>query len=366
MYRLTRHSMNPIFEPQDNLPWEKEGVFNPGITISNDEIIMLYRAIGERESYISHIGLAKSKDGFSFMRYVKDSDSLSEPVFGPSKEYDIWATEDCRITKIDDNFYITYVAVPDRIMENNHGIDRVMPLETATALLKTSDFLNFEHLGIISPFHSDNKDIVLFPGKTKNPLSVDGAKKYTMLHRPNRWSKAWFQGAYVDKIDVPLPCAIDNLPTLPSMWIAWSNDLVLWSEHQLLLSPAHDGDAKNGPGLPPIETADGWLVIYHHVENTDNPSNFIYSTRVMLLDLDDPTRIIGKLPYNILTPEEPFEKIGGSHIVFPTGGFIKDDTLFVYYGASDLTIGLAIGSASELLQELKEAGIQGKTRHEAA
>jgi predicted GH43/DUF377 family glycosyl hydrolase len=411
MFKLTRHSSNPVLKPDPNIAWETEGTFNPGVTqFGEDETVMLYRAVGERDSYISHIGLAKSADGVHFER------SSPEPVFGPSTEYNKWATEDPRITKIDEDYYITYVAVPERIMDHNQGIARKLPLETATALLKTRDFIAFENLGIISPLHSDNKDIVLFPKKmmgpyhemdanddemhfvdengicstadvekeidtAKNSLSGSGVPRklrkkprYAMLHRPNRWDKIWFSGEYKNAVKVSLPCEIDLLPTLPSIWIAWSDDLLHWTHHQLLLSPSHHSDAKIGPGIPPIETPDGWLMIYHHVEKIDavasenpaerKPERFIYSVRAALLDLEDPTKIIGKLPYDILYPEAPFETEHGTAIIFPTGGFIKDGVLYVYYGASDYSVGLATGSVTDLLIELNKEGVAGKTRHE--
>ncbi len=381
MFQLKRNSANPILRPHPDLAWEKEGVFNPGVALhsdasGNDEVAMLYRAVGERDAYVSHIGLAKSKDGILFERYVKKHNSprqagiigvlgapkvLPEPVFGPSMAYDRWATEDCRITQIGKDFYITYVAVPDRIMVDGKAPARILPLETSTALLRTRDFLTFDNLGIISPTHSDNKDIVIFPKK------ING--KYVMLHRPNRWSKNWFASEYAKAVHVPLPeCAPhpEDLPTLPSIWIATSDDLITWGNHRLLLSPSHAIDAKIGPGIPPIETPDGWLMIYHHVDQLENPKRFRYSMRVALLDLNDPSRIIGKLPYDILAPKQPYEMENGAQIVFPTGGFIKGDELFVYYGASDLTICLATGSVSELLAELKSEGIGGKTHHETA
>jgi predicted GH43/DUF377 family glycosyl hydrolase len=383
MFKLTRHELNPVLRPDPNIAWETEGVFNPGIVqVSPDEIVMLYRAVGERDSYISQFGLAKSKDGIHFERQTSPSDlsvGVPQPVFGPSTAYDKWATEDPRITKIDEDFYITYVAVPERIMDHRHGIERVLPLETATALLRTKDFITFEHLEIISPLHSDNKDIVLFPKKVMGTYHEDTDLKkprYAMLHRPNRWDKIWFEGQYKHSINVPIPCEIDLLPTLPSIWIAWSDDLVHWTHHQLLLSPSHQTDAKIGPGVPPIETSKGWLMIYHHVEKLDavesehveerKPEKFIYSVRVALLDLEDPTKIIGKLPYDILFPEAPYETEHNTAIIFPTGGFIKDDMLYVYYGASDYSIGLATGSVDELLAELIEEGIAGKSRHETA
>ncbi len=99
------------------------GVFNPGIAKVGEEIYMLYRAVGERKAYISHLGLAKSRDGINFTRVSK------EPVFGPKEVFDKWATEDPRITKIGNDYYVTYVAVAQRIMNNGRSIDRFPPLE---------------------------------------------------------------------------------------------------------------------------------------------------------------------------------------------------------------------------------------------
>src|SRR5579864_220027 len=156
MFQLKRFDGNPVLKPDPLRSWEREGVFNPGVVLWNDEIIMLYRAVGERDDYMSHLGLATSRDGFTFERVG------NEPVFGPKESFDMWATEDPRITPIDGFFYVTYVAVPERIMDHGKSIERKIPLETSTALLKTNDFKNFENLGVISPLGSDNKDIVLF------------------------------------------------------------------------------------------------------------------------------------------------------------------------------------------------------------
>lgn len=351
MFQLTRIGNKPILEPNKNLAWEAEGVFNPGIIKDNGEVIMLYRAVGEKESYTSHFGLAKSLDGINFER------ASDKPVFGPSQAFDKWATEDPRITKIDEYFYITYVAVPDRIMENGKSIQRELPLETATALLKTRDFVSYENLGIISPAGSDNKDIVLFPKKIPF-IDKDGFTKlrYGMLHRPNHWSREWLNGPFSAKEQIMTPFPIEKMPQKPSMWISWSDDLINWTDHKLFMQPSHIHDAKNGPGIPPIETKDGWLVIYHHVRKDPLTKHYTYTARAMLFDLNDPTNCLGKLPYDILAPEKPFETENGSTIIFPTGGYVENDTLYVYYGCSDRYVGLASGSINDLLEEFKRDG----------
>lgn len=344
MFKLTRQSTGPILMPNQNLAWEKEGVFNPGITKFGNEIYMLYRAVGEREAYISRFGLAKSQDGLNFERVS------SKPVFEPREIFDRWATEDPRITKIDNYFYISYVAVSKRIMKDNSSIKRFLPLETSTALLKTSDFLNYENLGVISPPNSDNKDIVLFPRLIKG--------RYYMLHRPNRWSQEWFKGPYEKYVNEGLPCDVNDLPETPGIWISSSLDLRNWTNHHLLILPMHPFDTKIGPGLPPIETEAGWLIIYHHVEKEEGTGRLTYSVRAALLDLKNPTIFIAKLPYDILKPEMSYETEQKTGIVFPTGGFIEGDKLYVYYGASDRYVCLATGSLSELLAELKKILIE--------
>jgi len=326
--------------PDSNLPWEKEGVFNPGVIKFGDEVYLLYRAVGERETYISRFGLAKSHDGINFVRVSRD------PVFGPREVFDQWGTEDPRITKIDNDFYITYVAVPKRIMKDGVFIKHFLPLETSTALLKTSDFLSYKNLGIISPPNSDNKDITLFPRRIKG--------RYYMLHRPYRWSRKWFNGPYEKYINEGLPCDVKDLPEIPGIWIASSTDLKNWTNHHLLISPSHSSDAKIGPGVPPIETESGWLIIYHNVKKEKGTDRLTYSVRAALLDLTNPTHFLVKLPDDILSPEMPHETEDEMRIVFPTGGFVSGDTLYVYYGSSDRYVCLATGSLSALLAELKQ------------
>jgi len=341
MFFLTRHESGPVLTPDSALSWEKEGVFNPGIARIGNEVVMLYRAVGETEAYISRLGLAKSNDGIAFKR------ASTVPVFEPKESFDMWATEDPRITKIEDDFYITYVAVKEQIMQNGNPFPRSTPIDTSTALLKTRDFVSFENLGIISPKNSNDKDVVLFPKKIKG--------RYCMLHRPTFWDKPWYEVLKNNKKIIDLPYKVETLPENPGIWIAWSDNLKDWTDHQVLLYSSHHGDSKIGPGLPPIETKDGWLVIYHHVIETKDKDSFFYSVRAALFDIGDPTRLIGRLPYDILAPEMPYEKEKTSSIVFPTGGFVVDDTLFVYYGASDRYVCLATGSLSALLLEIKQA-----------
>lgn len=351
MFQLSRAKNVPVFKPNQNNFWENEGVFNAGVVEFENKIYMLYRAVGEKDAYISHLGLATSVNGVDFERVS------SMPVFGPSKEYDKWGTEDPRITKIEDDYYITYVAVPERIMDHGQSIKRDFPLMTAAALLKTKDFLSYEHLGLITPYGSDNKDVVLFPKKVPC-INEHGESKlrYAMLHRPNRWSKDWLFGPYASQVPIHLPLHAEEMPQKPSIWIAWSDDLISWDSHKPLMIPASINSAKNGPGLPPIETSEGWLVMYHHVHENEKTKKLTYTVRAALFDLNDPTKYVGKFGYDILTPELDFETENGAGIVFPTGGYVQDDILYIYYGCSDKYVGLATCSLHDLIVELKKVG----------
>lgn len=337
-FKLKRYEGNPIIAPRPGVDWEREGTFNPGVADTPEGVVMLYRAVGETDAYISHIGIATSRDGMHF-------DREDAPVFGPSADFDRWATEDPRITPMaGGDYYVTYVAVPERILEAGKPPERDHPLETSTALLRTRDFRHFENLGVITQPHSDNKDVVIFPRQ------IGG--HYAMYHRPNHWHRTWCDHLAAVGHPHEWPCDLERLPRDPGIWLAWSNDLRTWIGHELIMHSSHDGDSKIGPGLPPIETPEGWLIIYQHVVFTEKKDSFRYTARAALFDLNDPSRMIAKLPYDILVPEMPYECERASGIVFPTGGFVRGDDLYVYYGASDKYVALATGSLSALLGEL--------------
>jgi predicted GH43/DUF377 family glycosyl hydrolase len=106
-----------------------------------------------------------------------------------------------------------------------------------------------------------------------------------------------------------------------------------------------------GGGCPPIETDKGWLMIYHGVEDTQH--GYIYHAGAALLDIDDPTKEIARLPVPLFSPDQPWEQEGVvKNVVFPTGAIVKDDQLYIYYGAADSKVGVATLSLNELMTEL--------------
>ena len=300
---LERYKHNPILKPKRSNPWESKAVFNCGVVIYNDRIHMVYRAIGEYEQYISRLGYAFSNDGINFKR-------LSKPIFEPSKRYEQGGCEDPRLIVIDDKVYMTYVAV--KLLSRSKGMAR-------TAIASTKDFKRFKRHGIITPKDTDDKDVVIFPEKMDD--------NYMILHRPD-WVGKRFN------------------TTSPSIWLAYSKDFKHWDDNILLLHPSEWWeDRKIGSGTPPIKTRYGWLVIYHGVDR-----DYVYRAGAMLLDLKDPSRIIGKTKTPILQPKERYETNGDvPNVVFPTGAIIMDDMLYVYYGAADKVICLAYIELEQLI-----------------
>jgi predicted GH43/DUF377 family glycosyl hydrolase len=252
-----------------------------------------------RLTFISHLRVIYSGDG-------RGIDSVEGARFGPANEYEEFGVEDPRITRIGERFYFTYVAV------SRHG--------AVTALASTLDFKSFERHGII--FCPENKDVVLFPEKMGG--------KYQALHRPNAASAF---------------CK-------PEMWLASSADLVSWGGHEHFLGGSAAWDiGRIGAGTPPIRTKDGWLEIYHGNSRREEDKGIgAYSGGVLLLDLEEPRRILGSRG-QVFVPETDYERQGFvPNVVFPTGIFEQGETVLVYYGAADTSTAVVEFSLRELLE----------------
>lgn len=328
--KLKKYENNPILKPNPNNSWEELVVCNPGAWYEDGNFSLLYRAAGNDKEHYIYFGLAESKDGFNFTR-VSD-----KPVMSPTPDnFDAGCIEDPRIVKFGDTFYVTYAFrpfPPGRYWEENHALKSSITLNeyapeglksnTANSGLAISkDLRNFKKLGRITDHNLDNRDVILFPEK------ING--QYVMLHRPVEW------------VGEDFGCEI------PSMWISFSDDLMVWKNHQLLATKEFWWeDKKMGGSTPPLKTDKGWLVIYHGVSTKDDE----YRVGVMLLDLEDPTKIIARAEDYIMEPEYDYETDGFYHgCVFPTGNVIKDDTLYVYYGGADRYVCVATCGVDEIL-----------------
>lgn len=322
--QLQRHPANPILTPNPQQDWEAGAVFNCGVTIGPDGLFyMLYRAIGRDYrpnpvgygyiNYISRIGLAVSEDGVHFERQP-------EPVLQPDTAADRWGCEDPRITRLDvdgqPTWWVTYTALSAPAFSGQG--DRV-------GIASSRDCRTFHKHGVLIPDVQD-KDAVIFPALVQGQVVV--------LHRVE------------PDIQIAFLPGVDALSHPDHTF--WRDHLAHIEEH-VLLRPHFPWEAKKiGAGPPPILTEAGWVLIYHGV----SPDK-VYRTGVALLDRDDPRRVIARLPEPILEPEMPYEREGDiPNVVFPTGAVVRDDTLYVYYGAADKVCALATVPLAALLEAL--------------
>lgn len=336
--RLKKYKNNPILKPNPNNDWENLVVCNPGVWYEDGVFYMLYRAAGDDEKHIIHLGLAISTDGFTFKR---ESD---KPVFSPSHDGpDSGCVEDPRIVKFDDDFYVTYAFRPfppgqywkfahDVVLSpkcGEHTPTFIKENMGNTGLAMTKDFKNFTRLGRLTETTLDDRDVILFPEK------VNG--QYVMLHRPKQYVGENYQNV-----------------KHPSIWMKFSDDLLNWESkesHLLITGIESSWEEKIGGSTPPLRTKDGWLVLYHGVEHGGQG---YYRVGALLLDLDDPLKVIGRTKDFIMEPETEFELNGYYNgCVFPTGNMIIDNTLYVYYGAADKYVCVATCDVNELLEFIK-------------
>lgn len=337
--KFKKHPLNPILAPQPDSSWESLVTTNPGAWYQDGTFYLLYRAAGDDTEHYIHFGLATSSDGIHFER------ASQQPVFSPNPQGpDYGCVEDARIVRLGDDYYITYAYrpfPPGRYWENTNnqagaylngfqfGDDAPLAIRqnlTASGLAMTRDFRSFRRLGRMTQADVDDRDVILFPEK------ING--QYAMLHRPMQWVGEDYGTDY------------------PAIWIAFSDDLLTWGESQLLIKGGDTSwEKKVGGSTPPLKTDDGWLVLYHGVGEDK-----LYRVGALLLDLDDPTKILVRTSDYLMEPEHDYEFEGYyKGVVFPTGNVIVNDTLYVYYGGADKYCCLATASVGGLLEYLKSA-----------
>lgn len=336
--KLKKYENNPIVAPEPANCWENLVTCNPGVIYDNGIFHMLYRAAGDDEDHVIRLGYATSRDGFNFER-MSDRPAFSPSIDGP----DSGCVEDPRIIRMSGDYYVTYAYrpfPPGRYWTFPHDVVRLpecgadAPKAWAqslgnTGLAMTKDFRNFRRLGRLTSPVLDDRDVILFPEK------VNG--RYVMLHRP----KQYVGGKYGVEF--------------PSIWVKFSDDLLCWEDkesHLLITGRKGTWEEKIGGSTPPLLTEDGWLVIYHGVGDGGTAE---YQVGALLLDRDNPLKVLARTPEPILSPEHWYETEGFyNRCVFPTGNVIVDGILYVYYGGADKYVGVATCPLKELLSFLKE------------
>jgi predicted GH43/DUF377 family glycosyl hydrolase len=287
--KLHRHPGNPILTLNPLHEWEALGVFNCGVIHYNGLFHMLYRARGVDR--VSRIGYAVSRDGFDWLR-------LDRPVLEPATEQEAKGVEDPRITRIGDTFYMCYTAWSGTLWQ--------------IALARSQNLITWERMGFPLPGER-NKDAALFPEKIKG--------RYCMFHRRE-----------------------------PDIWIAYSDDLLHWNDHQIVMRPRPGAwdRVKIGANGPPLKTDAGWLFLYHGFAE-----DMVYKLGVALLDLEDPAVVLKRQGEPILEPAEEWERHGDvPNVVFSCGQVMTDEALYVYYGGADTAIGVATADKDENLDFL--------------
>jgi predicted GH43/DUF377 family glycosyl hydrolase len=306
-----RAKENPIITPISEHSWESKATFNPGAIYLNGKVHIVYRAMSWDNTSV--LGYATSKDGIHI-------DYRSEkPIYVPREPFEQKlepgansGCEDPRLTLIGDKIYMCYTA-----------FDGKNPPRVALTWIKVDDFLNqnwnWAKPVLISAPGMDDKDACIFPEK------VEG--KYFIIHR----SGEDIDSALVDSLDF---------------------DGKTWIEEYRWVSPRKGwwDSKKIGAAAPPIKTKNGWILIYHGISD-DN----VYRVGALLLDLENPTKIIGRTPEPIFEPEMHYEKQGNvPNVVFPCGAVEIKDNIFMYYGGADKVVGVATIKTKELLKAFED------------
>jgi beta-1,4-mannooligosaccharide/beta-1,4-mannosyl-N-acetylglucosamine phosphorylase len=311
---VRRSPANPVLTA-DDVPYPASLVFNPAVAKVGGRYLMVFRndvaeAPGVPRFVETNLGLAHSDDGVSWTVAPQPCLSL--------RTDEIVRVYDPRLTVLEGRAYLT-IAV-----ETRHGL--------RGGILATEDFERFETVDLTVP---DNRNLALFPER------VEG--RYLRLERP---FPVYGRGGE-HRFDV---------------WLSRSPDLIHWGEARLLLAveDVPFANAKIGPGPPPIRTEHGWLALFHAVDvgpargrNGWEPSwRKRYTAGAMLLDLDDPGRVLGVAREPILVPEAPYETEGGfrNDVVFVSGAVLEPDgEVTLYYGAADHVVALASARLDDLL-----------------
>jgi len=319
MIKATRHNENPILDPPIGSIWEEEATFNGSIIKKDeDKYHFLYRAISSpivyysKEIELSSIGHAVSTDGIE----MKSREQFIVPEYG----WEQFGCEDPRVTYMDGKYYIFYTAI------SNHPTDAD---GIKVAVATTTDFKSVEEKHLVTPFNA--KAAAMFPEK------ING--KYAVV-------------LSVDTDRPPSQIAIAYFDEIQDIWSSesWNG----WKENvdgfKLDLLRNHNDQVE--VGAVPVRTDKGWLMVYSYIQNYKTPPA-TFGIEVALLDINDPTKILGVTEGPILIPEEEYEKYGKvPNIVFPTSALIHEDKLRIHYGAADTTCCVCEVNLSELMSEL--------------
>ena len=309
-WHFKRAVINPIIQPNTMHPWEAKATFNPAVLRIKNTTHILYRTLSDDNT--SYIGYAASKDGFHL------DERLPEPIYSPRENFELKkivgrnsGCEDPRLTKIGKVIYMCYTA-----------FDGIGPPRVAVTSIDEKDFLRknwkWEKPILITPVGFDDKDTCIFSEKIKG--------EYFIMHRVGDE----ICGDYFKSLDFKKETVKKCIRIIGPRINSWDS-------------------AKVGISAPPIKTKAGWLLLYHGVSKSHNT----YRIGAALLSLKDPAIVLSRTTDAIFEPEESYEKNGiVKNVVFPCGMVLKDELLYIYYGAADTVVGVATMELDIILKAL--------------
>jgi len=322
---FVRHHANPILKPKADNHWENEATLNPAAIRLENETHLVYRAIGSRGK--STFGYAVSKDGAQFderlphpiyfdckLENTSAKDKIYSPVMYPSGGS--WGGyEDPRMVEIDGRVYVTF-----NLFEN--WVLRVGFISISKEDFLAKQFHLWDGPHILSHGNRD-KNWVLFPEK------ING--KFAVLHS--------IIGESDDRVCIEY---IDDLKKLSQKKFTSADPQkipdrkITWHTH------------VRSAGPPPLKTDRGWLLFYH----ANDQENHKYKVGAMILDLDDPTKIIARSQYPVLEPDCAYENDGKPGIVYASGATIHEGKIYLYYGGGDKVCCVASADLDAFLQNI--------------
>ena len=327
--------------------FENAGALNPACIRVGDEVHMFYRAVRHGNySTVGHCILKGPRE--VAMRADK-------PLMIPEHPYESQGVEDPRIVKIDDTYYLTYT-VYDR-MNAMGAYATSQDLKTFTKHPVITPQFTYREFKKLIDCCVDLNQKYLFHYKVlkEHGLGEEMADKLLVWDKNLMFFPRKIKGqfALLHRIHPGIQLVLfDDPKDLDRTF--WEHYLMDLKEH-IVMDPLLPHESSHiGGGAPPIETADGWLIIYHAAEDT--PNGFVYHACAALLDLDDPRKVIGRLKKPLISPRDEWEKEGYvKNIVFPSGTAVFDDDLYIYYGAADERVAVASVKLTALLEQLKRS-----------
>ena len=316
-----RYLNNPILSPNNKNDWENFATFNGSVVKHENKYILLYRAMGKEQEIdtkrlrLSTIGRAESFDGYKF--------NNRRIFINPSQEWEKFGCEDPRVTKINDRYFIFYTALAN--YPPNYTDIRV-------GVAISNDLEKIDQKYLVTPFNA--KAMAMFPEKINN--------LYTVI-------------LTVNTDNPPSYVAIAQFDKIETLW-----DLNYWQEwykdlDRYIISLKRVNSDGVEVGAPPLKTNSGWVLFYSYIKH-------YFSSRIkrefriesVLLDLNNPQKIVGRIHGPLLDPQEIYEKTGVvSDVVLPSGVIAENNKVKVYYGASDTTCALVEADLTEFMRSFE-------------